>query len=1627
MGLSRLDNFLKNNRGVILYVNPSDRDSTDSIENQGNSLAKPFKTIQRALLEASRFSYQGGKDNDRFSKTTIFLYPGDHYIDNRPGYIPIGSNRFYDRSGANIEESIELNLTSNFDLNSRECVLRKFNSIYGGVIVPRGTSIVGYDLRKTKIRPLYVPQPENNNIERTAIFRLTGTTYLWQFSIFDGDPNRTVYSNYTSATFVPNYSHHKLTCFEYVDGVNGVSINDPFLNYSTSRTDLDMYYEKVGMAYGPTSARQISPDYPPSSQVDIQAKVDEYRIVGSTGDEVGITSIRSGDGIIPSTLITVSLSEDLPGLDVDTPIRIDGVSSIGYDGQYVVKEVNNAREIVYQVQTTPNNPLPNVTGSTLNISVDSVTSASPYIFNISLRSVFGMCGLHADGNKASGFKSMVVAQFTGIGLQRDDNAFVKYNKATGLYEDGTVAGNENIHTDSRAVYKPEYSNYHIKCTNNSILQLVSIFAIGYAEHFVAESGGDQSVTNSNSNFGAKALISRGFRDSAFPQDDAGYISHIIPPRFIDPNKKVNVEFLPIDVATTVGIASAGSLYLLNETNPDNPPENVIQGFSFGANKNDKIKTLLAKSGVTSEFSANIVMPTRRVENNKPISEKISVVNRSVSGINSISNSIITLKNEHQFINGESVRIYSNTGQIPDGLKNNKIYNVITEGFGITSPKQIKLASSLNDALNDSTVTFNANGGTIEIRSRVVDKRPGEVGHPIQFDTSVGQWFVNVSSASTQNNLYGKIIEESIPGLGQGTPRTFFTRTVENRNAVDTVHRVRYVIPKDSTIARPPIDGYNIQLSSNVSGLTTSIIQKQFSNTTATLSSPSDLRLFNFIANATWESNISTIDSEFPHHLQVGSIVELKNIKSTNNTTGVGQSGFNGNFVVAGITSAKQFTVGISTDPGSFTSDTSIRDSNLPRFIQKEFRDTFTIYRSTQYKEYIKNQQDGVYHLLIVSNSVKPTVSPFSNIKLSQPIVNFYPQLDRDNPSSDPKSSSSFALPETIGEVVINDPTYSVTRESVDQGLGALGVGLKIADITSSSETSHRIEFKNEHRLNRLEKVGISSFGSNYGSGTGTEHFYNAKLVSVGESDTGKFATAKITVGVGGTLSSVEIMDGGSAYSIGDTLAVVGVPTSANHVVGIVTVTSIYDNENSIISLTGIFNKTFDDYNNNYRVVGIHTGNTTRVDVESFENIRSSGLNTNGLGELQTSLVNAYYSDEAIGVSSISYTNKTGIATITTNVAHGLRIGNGIEIAGASDSLYNQRVVVNKIINLTNFSVNLGIGTTNPEASGNIFVCSDILNFRSNEGNITNENENIGGRLIPPYGGVRTTLSAPIDNFTDENVSLTNQDNINFRIGDYILIDDEIVRIKTTVVEGDSLRVFRGALGTRRQRHLNGSVARRIRAYPVELRRNSFIRASGHTFEYVGFGPGNYSTAIPSKQDRSLNVREKFLAQASKQNGGIVVYTGMNDAGEFYIGNKRVSSATGKEEVVDAPIPTVAGQDLTEGDVSVGFDVLTPLEANITRSIRVEGGPDNNVLSEFDGPVVFNEKITSTSTKGFEVSSMFIQGDQTVSRKYTVGISTPTSAGTVGDVVFNASPENGDFIGWVYTTTSEWKAFGRIDT
>ena len=167
--------------------------------------------------------------------------------------------------------------------------------------------------------------------------------------------------------------------------------------------------------------------------------------------------------------------------------------------------------------------------------------------------------------------------------------------------------------------------------------------------------------------------------------------------------------------------------------------------------------------------------------------------------------------------------------------------------------------------------------------------------------------------------------------------------------------------------------------------------------------------------------------------------------------------------------------------------------------------------------------------------------------------------------------------------------------------------------------------------------------------------------------------------------------------------------------------------------------------------------------------------------------------------------------------------------------------------------------------------------------------------------------------------------------------------------GDEITVVRGSLGTNSENHLIDSQIKKIKPLPIELRRPSILRSSGHTFEYVGFGPGNYSTALPQLQNRALTEREEFLNQAQETSCGNVVYTGMNDKGDFYIGNTKIASASGQQTTFDIPVPTVTGEDPNR--LSFVAD-----EVIVKERLLVEGGSSKQILSQFDGPVTFNSDV-----------------------------------------------------------------------
>jgi hypothetical protein len=116
----------------------------------------------------------------------------------------------------------------------------------------------------------------------------------------------------------------------------------------------------------------------------------------------------------------------------------------------------------------------------------------------------------------------------------------------------------------------------------------------------------------------------------------------------------------------------------------------------------------------------------------------------------------------------------------------------------------------------------------------------------------------------------------------------------------------------------------------------------------------------------------------------------------------------------------------------------------------------------------------------------------------------------------------------------------------------------------------------------------------------------------------------------------------------------------------------------------------------------------------------------------------------------------------------------------------------------------------------------------------------------------------------------------------------------------------------------------------------------------------------------LNDEENFLANSQERDAGVVVYTGMNNNGDFFSGNTKTSSTSGETISFDIPNPTVTGQ--APNKLSAVFDEVT-----IKERLLVEGGASGKVLSQFDGPVNFNRDLRIKSVATFNNTVRLTQG------------------------------------------------------
>ena len=1687
MPLNKLDNFIKNTEGRILYVSPADLDSTDSILNQGNSLARPFKTIQRALLESARFSYVGGDNNDHTERTTILLMPGDHIVDNRPSRHIIKDSNGAAKYGDINTDLPNFNLDSNFDLTQSSNDLAKFNSTEGGVIVPRGTSIVGLDLRKTKVRPLYVPDPTNDSISNSAIFRITGACYFWQFSIFDGLETSGVYVNPNGVEQAkPTFSHHKLTCFEYADGVNTVG--------DDNLTDLDMYYAKVSIAYGDSVTNSIlANDRYPGNTLGFAKQRPEWEIVGAFApDPLEISRIESGSDGVASPKITVTTKLE-HNLNVGTPIRISNITDSTYNTSTKVTKIVNSTTFEYTLSVKNSQLISINTGHTdaqqssllagteggvasVIIETDTVSGASPYIFNISLRSVWGMNGMWADGSKADGFRSMVVAQFTGVSLQKDDRAFVKYNSSLRSYsisiDYNAQRAEENppweladlssqssnptlpLHLDSGAIYRKDWETTHIKITNDAILQIVSVFAIGYNKHFEAQSGGDASITNSNSNFGQLSLISDGFKDEAFGKDNKAYITSIIGPKAVL-DKEEPVDWLTIDLektnSTTLGNSAAEKIYLFGFNDENVPPPVLTQGFRVGAKTDDK---LYFKNDTSGEGYATILMADSESATPQFSGRKeMKIVPHGTKANTFITQNAAGVDTAHNFVTGEKVIIISDDGDYPENLETNTVYFIIK---GSTEESdEFRLASSESEATANDQITVY--GGTnLSVISRVTDKFPDEVGHPIHFDNGQNAWFIHVdNSGSDPINLSG------LGNIGATEP-TYIKRVSDSRSLDDKIYKLRVVVPKEIPNAKNPESGFIIQESSSTDASSdanpgkTTLEKKDY-----------DYNKNNrFISNidhngSTGDSGEVTVTTERPHNLKVGESVKIKGVRSykdsnTNNYSGIYGQGYNGKYTVSNVTDAFTFKYKEPIDPGNLlrsrrtfvdtnvditptlsesngvfsivgihdrynstdnslyevgdyisgdnivndvfivsktatgntisglslydlvlskdprTSGSSLssgdtidglaigapynRTTLSARFERSDDTDSVYSYRNEVLQEYNYPADDGIYYTY-PSNSSNSITNEFTNLSYSQNIVDLYPQIDRDNVNDNPLASRSFASRSPLGKVVTSDLQKSLTKESLDKFVRRHVGGL---DVNTFNSTSNLVTFSSDtpHNLSGVTKLTVSSENQLSSTGTFIGKLYNVELTGNGtgcmidcelvehtENPGQPTETKSVRIKDG----SVKIVRGGSNYTVTDGLNFNYNGTQYNLIVANVGIV-----EGLAIQFTG-----------------------STVNPDTY--FRVDGINNSELGLVVNRPTGGdqIYSDQygiIIGVS-FPFTNSGVVSetenTITFNIgSHNLKAGQKVQIKKHDHTDIGSYIVKSTTSGTVTFDTSNSEDDIRTTHSGTNYGYVIRHGLSSNDKFTNKTKEEISVRGMTPFGGDVMQLtnnsmlvdSSSIDTYAYGTTSEVDSDVFDtvYPLGTFLQIDDEIVRIsgpRSSVSGATRFNITRGMLGTKIAAHSANSLVVKIAPIPIEFRRPSILRASGHTFEYLGYGPGNYSTGLPQVQDRTLTEKEEFLSQSQERGAGIVVYTGMNNKGDFYIGNQKKSSATGEETTFDTPIATVAGEDPSR--LSAVFDEVT-----VKERIVVEGGNSNQILSQFNGPVTFSEKTRFKNTSTF---------------------------------------------------------------
>lgn len=398
----------------VVYVGSSYPEASDDVANDGAS--RPFATLNRAVAEISKRSILSSRDDaPGNNKYVIFLLPGFNTVHNEPG---LYSDQF----------KTVFPPLAEADTISPE-VLGKMNPEQGGLIIPRGTSIIGQDPTKTFIRPTFYPH--------------------WDRQDFIGSPN-TVDERCNILSWTGNSHISGVTFIDKNDDVSVKEIDGEMEEIATLTSldphgfrHLDLNDEEDPEFTWFLSGDMVTLSYPDDVFLNNEG-FDSVPAGTYVVEPVSPTKFylrRSFDGsyVLRRDLPNAPSANTSPTLWADLKINLrthHRLSAVGYTTERDLRQHYTKIQYAYSgiefggvsddAQLLSSEVVIGSDLPVVPIGVDQVENKGAFLENCQILSEYGMSGIRIDGELVGGFKSSTVYDCRFVQFQNDPDVYDVY-------------------------------------------------------------------------------------------------------------------------------------------------------------------------------------------------------------------------------------------------------------------------------------------------------------------------------------------------------------------------------------------------------------------------------------------------------------------------------------------------------------------------------------------------------------------------------------------------------------------------------------------------------------------------------------------------------------------------------------------------------------------------------------------------------------------------------------------------------------------------------------------------------------------------------------------------------------------------------------------------------------------------------------------------------------------------------------------------------------------------------------------------------------------------------------------------------------------------------------------------